>query len=94
MTTSRPEFLVARPEPLTPEECKQLKVKAGYRVDVEMKPGMPLGRFHEELVIETDHPLKPEVKMSITGSIIGPISVIPERLRMPSVSSAREQPAT
>jgi Protein of unknown function (DUF1573) len=89
LTTSRPDFLVARTEPLTANECEQLKVKSGHRIFVEMKPGMPLGRFHEELAIETDHPLKPEIKMSMGGNVTGPITVIPERLRMPSVSSAK-----
>lgn len=88
LTTSLPDFLVARPEVLTAKECEQLKVKAGYHVFVEMKPGMPLGRFHEELVIETDHPLKSEVKMSIGGNVTGPITVVPDRVRMPSVSSS------
>lgn len=50
---------------------------------------MPLGRFQDELVIETDHPLKPDVKMAITGNAVGPISVIPDRVRMPSVSSSQ-----
>ncbi len=50
---------------------------------------MPLGRFHEELVIETDHPLKSEIKMSIDGNATGPITVIPDRVRMPSVSSSQ-----
>jgi hypothetical protein len=89
LTTSRPNFLVATPKPLAPEECKQLKVNSGFRAAVEMKPGMPLGRFHEELVIETDHPLKPEIKMSITGNVTGPITVIPDRVRMRSVSSSQ-----
>ena len=89
VTTSRPDFLVARSEPLTATECEQLKVKAGYNVFVEMKSGMPLGRFHEELVIETDHPKKSEIKMSIGGSVNGPITVIPERLTMPTVSSGQ-----
>ena len=89
LTTSRPAFLVARTEPLTAQEREQLKVKAGYHIFVEMKPGMPLGRFHDELVIETDHPLKPEIKMSIGGNVTGPITVIPERLRLPSVSSSQ-----
>jgi Protein of unknown function (DUF1573) len=89
LTTSRPDFFVATPEPLTPDECKQLKAKAGYEANVEMKQGMPLGRFHEELVIETDHPLKPEIKMTITGNITGPITAIPERVRISNVSSSQ-----
>ena len=89
VTTSRPEFLVAKPEALTAEDCKQLKCKGGYKILVELKPGMPLGQFNEELVIETDHPLRSELKMAITGNAVGPISVIPARLRMTSVSSSQ-----
>jgi Protein of unknown function (DUF1573) len=94
--TSRPEWLVARAEPLTSKDIEQLKTpstasgpKAGHSVIVEIKPGMPLGRFQEELVIETDHPLKAELKITITGNMIGPISVIPDRVRMSSVSSSQ-----
>ena len=90
VTTSRPDFLVARPEALTAKECEMLKVKAGYRIFVDVKPGMPLGRFHDEMVIETDHPLKSEIKMSIGGNVTGPITVIPERLRLPSVSNGED----
>ncbi len=89
VTTSRPEFFVITLDPLAPSECKQLKVTAGTRVSVDMKPGMPLGRFLDEIVIETDHPLKPELKMSIGGNITGSITVIPDRLRLPGVSAAQ-----
>jgi hypothetical protein len=87
LATSRPEFLTAKPRPLTADECKRLKIKAGYQVNLEMKPGMPLGRFVDELLIETDHPLNPEIKLPITSTVTGPISVIPERVYMTSVSS-------
>jgi hypothetical protein len=89
LTTSRPDFLIANSQSLPAEDCKALKVQAGYRVTVEMKPGMPLGRFQEELVIETDHPGRPELKLTITGNTRGSISVIPDRLSMPSVSTHR-----
>ena len=85
--TSRPEWLVARSEPLSSKDCESLRAKAGHSVIVDIKPGMPLGRFQEELVIETDHPLRTDLKITITGNMIGPISVIPDRVRMPSVSS-------
>jgi Protein of unknown function (DUF1573) len=87
LTNSRPEYFVTTPEPLTPDECKQLKVTSGTRVTVDMKPGMPLGRFLDELVIETDHPLKPVLKISIAGNITGSIAAIPDRLRLPGVSA-------
>ena len=71
--------------PLTADDCKQLKTKAGYKLDLEIKPGMPLGQFQEELVIKTDHPKRGEVKVSISGNVNGSITVVPERLRMPNV---------
>jgi Protein of unknown function (DUF1573) len=89
LSTTRPEFLVPQFRPLSPEECKLLKVKAGLEVIVEMKPGMPLGRFQDELVIETDHPMKSELKLTVAGNTTGPISVIPDRVRIPSVSSSQ-----
>ncbi|MFI5457407.1 MAG: DUF1573 domain-containing protein [Isosphaerales bacterium] len=89
VSTSRPAFIVATPERLSESDCVQLKVTKGYRVDVEVKPGMPLGNFEDVLVIETDHPLRPVVKVSIAGRTTGPISVLPERLRMSNVISSQ-----
>lgn len=89
LITSRPDYMTVTWKPLTAEEAKHIKVKAGYQVDVEVKAGMPIGRFQDELLIETDHPLKPEVKATLTGNITGPIRVIPERLTMTSVSSSQ-----
>jgi hypothetical protein len=37
-------------------------------------------------VIETDHPLRKEVRVSIHGYATGPISVVPDQLRMTGVS--------
>jgi len=82
-------LIVATQEPMTEQEQVSLDAKGGCRVNLEIKPGMPLGAFHEELIIETDHPLRPLVKVSITGKTTGPISVVPERVRIPSVTSAQ-----
>ena len=38
-------------------------------------------------MIETDHPLQKETKISIHGYTTGPISIIPEGVRMTGVSS-------
>jgi hypothetical protein len=82
-STSRPEFFKASFKPMTADERKQLHVPAGgYRVEVEIKPGMPLGQFAETLAVETDHPLQTELKVSIHGYATGPISVIPGKLSM------------
>ncbi len=85
VTTSRPSLITARAVPFGDEEKKVFKTASGYRIEVEIKPGMPLGRFQDELVIATDHPKRPETKVTITGNVTGPISVVPERLRMPNV---------
>jgi hypothetical protein len=87
VTTSRPDLMVAKSVPLTADECKQLQAKSGFKIDLELKPGMPLGQFHDELVIQTDHPQKPEVKISIAGNANGPIAVVPDNVRLPNVTS-------
>ena len=88
LSTSRPALIIAKQTPLTDDDRKHLHVKTGgQRIDIEIKPGMPLGRFQDELVIETDHPLQQQVKVSITGNAVGPIGVIPERVRMTDVNS-------
>jgi hypothetical protein len=87
LASSRPGLIVAVARPMPAAELERLKVKSGYDVTVEIKPGLPPGRFTEELLVETDHPLRPSLKVGISGRAVGPISVIPERLRMPSVAS-------
>lgn len=89
IATSKPELIVVEPKPFTPEELKTLKAKAGYRLDVEVKPGMPLGTFRDEVVIETDNKLEPEIRLKVTGTVTGPISVLPNRLRLINVSTTR-----
>jgi hypothetical protein len=50
---------------------------------------MPLGSFRDEVVIETDNDLEPEVRLKVTGNVTGPISVLPARVRLVNVTSAR-----
>jgi hypothetical protein len=87
ITSSRPRLIVATPQPMTPEETRTFKIDKGYTVTVEVKPGMPLGVFHDELVITTDHPKQPEIRLPIGGKMEGPISVTPPGLRMRDVVS-------
>jgi hypothetical protein len=87
LSSSKPDLIVAEQTPLTESECKDLKVEAGIRVTINAKAGLPLGAFREELIIETDHPLKPEVRLTVTGKMEGPISVSPERVRLFDVPS-------
>jgi hypothetical protein len=87
--TSRPAYITVVPVPFgaDSEEAKVFKVKGGYRFDIEVKPGMPIGDFHDEIVIETDHPKQPEIKVSIGGTVSGPLSAIPRVVRIPNATS-------
>ena len=87
LTSSKPDLIVAEQQPLTEAECKDLKVEAGHRVTINAKAGLPLGAFREEIVIGTDHPQQPEVKLTVTGKMEGPISVSPQSLLMHHVQS-------
>jgi hypothetical protein len=85
--SSRPDQVVVTQEPLPAEDCKQLKVDKGIRINVQVKGTMSLGIFREEVVLKTDHPKQPEVRLTVNGKMVGPIMAMPERLRMIPVSS-------
>jgi hypothetical protein len=88
LASSKPGLIVAEAKPMLPEEIQRRKVKSGYNLTVEIKPGLSPGRFSEELMIETDHPNRPSLRLAIVGRAFGPISVVPNGLVMPSVASA------
>jgi hypothetical protein len=89
LSTSRPAFIIATQHAMKDTDLMQLKIKNGYRVEIEVRPGMPLGAFQDELIIETDHPKRPVTKVSIAGRTTGPISVVPPQLRMSSVNGTQ-----
>jgi hypothetical protein len=87
VTTSKPDFISATLVTLGPKELQGLKAKGGYQVKVEFKPGMPLGTFREELIIETDNPDRPKLQLVLAGVASGPISLLPSVLRMVAVDA-------
>jgi uncharacterized protein DUF1573 len=89
LKSSRPDLIVADAKPMGPEELKRRNARSGYEVTVEVKPGMPPGRFSEKVMVETDHPERPELDLAVVGQAYGPISVVPSRLVMPRVASRR-----
>jgi hypothetical protein len=89
IVTSRPDLINIQARPMAAAELERRKVKSGYDLTVEIKPGMPLGRFTEDLMIDTNHPRRPGMKLSIAGTVIGPIRVVPDRLQMISVDSLK-----
>lgn len=85
--TSKPDFFATRVESMSESELESGKIKAGWKVHLDVKPGFPLGQMREELVIHTDHPHRPEIKVTVVGVVAGPVSVTPERIRMQTVKS-------
>jgi hypothetical protein len=87
LTTSRPGQVIATEEPMTAEDCKAMQVEKGRRITIDVKGNMPLGPFREELVIRTNHPKQPELKVTVAGNMVGPITASPERVLMRLVHS-------
>jgi hypothetical protein len=89
LVSSRPGEIVVAHEPLKAEDCKVLKIGQGHRITINVLGTIPLGVFREEVVVKTDHPKQPEVRLTVTGKMVGPISASPERMRLVPVESQR-----
>ncbi len=89
LVTSKPDVISATPVPLTKDEQAQGNTPEGYRVELEIQPGLPQGNLREELIIETDHPDQPHLQFTLTGTVTGPISIIPPALNMITVSGKK-----
>ncbi|AGA25211.1 DUF1573 domain-containing protein [Singulisphaera acidiphila] len=87
MTTSLPDYITVDQKDLPEAVCKEIKTEAGRQVTVTFKRGMTLGTFLQELVIKTDHPKEPELRLTLTGKIVGPISMVPAKLRLSGIPS-------
>jgi hypothetical protein len=82
ITTSKPDLMSVKQTPLTPDELKHLRgAKGGLRLEVVIQPGMSLGDFRDEIIIQTDHPDQPKLNITLAGTATGPISLMPNRLR-------------
>jgi hypothetical protein len=89
---SNPDRLEVTQKPLGEKERKELKQAGidagpGYQVDIKLKPGTSLGPFREEVRIKTDHPRQQELVLSVSGRMMGPVSVTPEQIRAFRISS-------
>ena len=82
---SRTDLLTVTARPLPEHRLKALRVGAGHEVDIELKSGTAPGLFHDEVVITTDHPSRPELRLPVWGRVIGPISLVPEQVRWAGV---------
>ena len=85
VTTSAPKHIVCSWAPVKTEELKSMHLEACEQLLIELKTDLPLGPFRHEVVVTTDHPKQPEVRLTLTGTLIGPISLgNPGRLIMHS----------
>jgi Protein of unknown function (DUF1573) len=80
LTSTNPALIEATPRPFTPEEAKTFGAPKGYVIEIKLKPTSNLGAFAEEVLVETDHPQKSEVRFRFGGKVTGPITVLPERV--------------
>ncbi len=85
--TSNEKEVDVKYEPLSAEDCKDLAIDKGSKVLVNVKGGLPLGNFREEIILTTDHPKQPEVRLVVSGQMSGPINLIPGKLNMHQINS-------
>jgi Protein of unknown function (DUF1573) len=89
LVSSKPELIDVKSRIMTPEEAKFAKVEKGYVIETTVKPSANLGAFVEEVLIETDHPQKSELKFTVRGKVSGPITVLPEKVSMRNATTTK-----
>lgn len=75
---SNPGLLAVRTEPFQASGKDGEPIK-GTAIVFTLKPGDKLGAFAEEVLLETDHPQRKEVRFPVRGTITGPVSFFPEQ---------------
>jgi len=69
------EFFEVSSEPAPRSEWHEESALAAWRVEVTVLPGLPLGRFSQGLLLETNDPDRPTVTIEILGNVSPEISV-------------------
>lgn len=75
---SNPEmraFFDVKLEPVEKSELPNPKAKQGVKITVTAKPGLPLGRFDQWLIVPTNIPEAEKLEIPVVGRIVGNISV-------------------
>lgn len=88
LETQNKALIALASRPMTAEELASFKVQAGTIIDITLKTTDRLGAFKEEVLIETDHPQKPEVRLNVTGRVTGPITFAPEKVMIRGATSS------
>jgi hypothetical protein len=69
------EFFDVRIEPLAKEDFPDGQAKAGARVTVTAKPGLPIGALANRLTLRTNVPDAETVEIPLSGRVVGEIRV-------------------
>lgn len=71
------DLLAVTQRPLSESELTETTgVLAGYQIEVEVRPGLPLGTNRHKLKVKTNSESSPELEISVTSYIVGDISII------------------
>lgn len=63
--------------PLSAEEtAEEGEARGGYLVRIEIGPGLPIGAFEHEIVLETTSKLVPHIKLPVQGTVVSDVSVV------------------
>jgi hypothetical protein len=63
--------------PLSAEQLKEDQdAKAGYEVEVAVKPGLPVGPLREKILLSTSYSSHPTVELPISGRVCSEIAIV------------------
>jgi hypothetical protein len=64
-------------EPLSDDDLASLAAKKGYRTNVQIAPGIPLGPFRATLTIHTNAERRPTISVELAGKVSGDVTLTP-----------------
>jgi len=71
------QFIDLDIQPLSPEDLKvEPGAKAGYRVTVRLKPGLPLGPIQQKIRVLTDQKDMPELEIALAGRVESDVNIV------------------
>lgn len=71
------KFIDVELEPLTEEELKvEPGAKAGYRLLVRIKPGLPLGPIQQKIRVNTDQKDMPQLEVPLQGRVESDVNIV------------------
>lgn len=76
LKTTNP-LLSAKHFKLSKAELANSRMASGFRIELELKQGVPVGSFNESLTITTNVEFTPTHTVNILGHRYGPITIIP-----------------